>query len=265
VARPPAPPELRALLGLLAASVLVADVAGVVVLGHAGPGATVRVGGAVTSTTVRTGAPLGPGQSVVDGTITGLDADGATGPPLATPFVVTVPVRGRGQAIIYHARVGTSDDDIFWNAGVPLSVTGQGALVPGRDQVHVDPTGATWFLDGAERLLAPGSYHISATVGVGPGGLLTPMDGVDFTAGPDTVMVSQGAASTHRDPAVLQLVGPGTIAMTGALKVRTAAGLSPTTALTFGPGPFTVTITPGPGGLTVHALLSGHLAPAPPP
>ena len=246
-------------LAVAAAVVLAGDVAALAVVGRDRATTVPTRPAPGAATTSRPASALPPGEAVVDGTVTTLAADGATGAPLAAPFEITVPVRGRGGAVVYHAVVDGKPSTIVWNGGVPMGVTGTGALLPGRDRLVVDGGGATWSLDGAERVLAPGSYFVGAPVAVGSGGLASPFDSVSFEAGPDTVLVSQGGASVHRDPAPLHLRGPGALTIAGTFTVRTSAGTATATTLDFGPGPFVVDLTPGPGGLRLHAVLNGAL------
>lgn len=200
-----------------------------------------------------------PGQAVVDGTVTAAVATDATGPDLTAPFLVTVPVRGQGGATIYNVSVGGRPSTIVWNAGEPLGIIGSGALRPGRTRVSVDAGGSTWALDGAERLLLPGSYQAAAPVAVGQEGLAQPQDSASFTATARSVMVTSGGATVHRAPAALHLVGPGSVSLTGSLTVRTAAGVTSRRSVLLRSGAYTVDLAPGPSGLTVHAVLQGPL------
>ena len=246
-------------LAVTAAVVLAADMAALAVVGRDRATTVTTRSAPGAAPTTRPGSALPPGEAVVDGTVATFAADGATGPPLVAPFEITVPVRGRGGAVVYHAVVEGKPSTIVWNGGVPMAVTGTGALVPGRDRLVVDGGGATWLLDGAERALAPGSYLVGTPVAVGSGGLASPLDSVSFEARPDTVLVSQGGASVHRDPAPLHLRGPGTLTVAGTFTVRTRAGTATASTLDFGPGPFVADLTPGPGGLRLHAILDGAL------
>ena len=45
--------------------------------------------------------------------------------------------------------------------------------------------------------------------------------------------------------------------MAGRLRVRTEESTKAATSVTFGPGPFTVTLEPTPGGWTIDSILQG--------
>lgn len=213
-----------------------------------------------------TTTPLAPGQALVSGTVTSLSAGSATGPALATPMLITVPVRGRGSAYIYNAIVGNqSGETIYWYAGQPLSILGNGGLVPGRINVTVNGTGSTWYLDGAERRWGPGNYQVYTPVAVGRSGLANAEPSVDFSAGPDTVLVTTGGATLQRPPMALHLIGPGAVQAQGNLTVRTRKGTFTVRAITLAGGQYVLDLTPGPGGqLSLEATLQGALQTVPP-
>jgi len=215
---------------------------------------------------VPTTAPLAPGQALVSGTVTGLSAGSATGPALATPMLITVPVRGQGSAYIYNATVGNqSGETIYWYAGQPLSILGDGGLVPGRVNVTVNASGSTWYLDGAERRWESGPYHVATPVAVGTSGLAAAEPSADFTAGPDTVLVTSGGATLQRPPMALHLIGPGAVQAQGNLTVRTRGGTSTVRTITLTGGQYVLDLTPGPGGqLRLSATLQGRLTTVPP-
>jgi len=160
---------------------------------------------------------------------------------------------------IDHVMVNGRPASVVWNGGQPLPLSGTGGLDLGPDHVEVDRAGETWHLDLGTRLLVPGRYVAAAPVAVGAGGLAEPHDRVVFVAGATSAFVTNGDARIHLAPRPLHLTGPGRVRITGALTVRTAAGAHPANALTFGPGPFDLTLTPGPAGLMVHGLLQGSL------
>lgn len=256
---------------LATVSVLAAGVTGALVVGGgtpAAPGSDVSAGrsgptasSASSASTASTKAPaIPPGQAVVTGTVTSATAGDATGPPLSLPLEITVPVRGRGGATFYNVEVGGQPSAVVWNGGVPLGLLGHGAIVAGRVDVTVDASGSTWALDGAERIVAPGTYHAAAPVAVGQAGLARPQDSADFTAGSGSALVTTGGATVHRDPQALHLVGPGSLVLSGSLEVQTSSGTARARRVLLSHGSFDVDLVPGAGGISVRAtILQGRL------
>lgn len=250
------------------AVVLAAAVAGALVVGGrtgtpgapGSPGAaSPRAAGNRSPSPLTSGpaAAVPAGHAVVTGTVTSATAQDATGPPLAAPLEITVPVRGRGGATFYNVDVGGRPSAVVWNGGVPLGLIGHGAIEAGRVDVTVDASGSTWALDGAERILAPGTYHAAAPVAVGQAGLARPQDSADFTAGASSVVVTSGGATVHRDPQSLHLVGPGALVLNGTLQVRSSSGTATAHRVVLARGSFDFDLVPGPGGLSVRATLQG--------
>ena len=257
---------------LLVILLLTADGIGVVVVTtrHQDRAASVAAGATTPTTapprpvvTTTTTTPLAPGQTVVSGTVSSISAAGATGPPLATPLLITIPVRGQGSAYIYNADVGGHQGEtIYWYGGQPLSILGAGgALVPGRINVTVDSSGSTWYLDGAERKWAPAAYQVNTPVAVGSTGLANAEPSADFTAGPTTVLASRGGATIHRPATALHLTGPGAVQIQGRLRVRTRSGTTSASTLDLASGSdYVIDLTPGAGGLTIQATLQGRVS-----
>jgi hypothetical protein len=200
----------------------------------------------------------GAGQVFVTGQVERFTADDAQAPaPLGTPFTLSATERGVGNATIDNALVGGKRSTISWATGTPLPVTGAGGLDLGPVHVEVDGRGVTWGLDGGSRTFVPGTYHAGASVAVGSGGLGTPRDGVDFGADERTVLTSRGGVVCHLAPQRLELKGPGRITVSGRLQVQTPTGRRSAGTLSFGPGPFTVTLSPTGGGVTIDSVLQG--------
>ena len=197
-------------------------------------------------------------QSDVTGTITSAHIVNAVAPPLALPITVAIPQRGQGG--LHITGVGES---IAWDGGQPLPLTGTGSLDLGPAVVDIDPGGATWHLDGATRLLTPGRYTAGSSVAVGGSGLARPEDQATFTVPPGShgSMVTVGDARVHLTPRAMALTGPGNMTLTGTLTVRTAHGSRVVHQVTFGPGPFELSVTPGSSSATVNGLLQGSLSP----
>jgi hypothetical protein len=199
------------------------------------------------------------GQAEVSGEARTLSADGAVTDPLPLPLTLNAE-RGQGSATIENAIVNGARTAIVWTSGTPLPITaGDGATLDlGPAHVDLTPTGATWALDGAARSFSAGRYHAGAAVAVGRGGLATPRDGVDFTADAQTTLVTRGV-TVHLEPGPVALAGPGKVATTGTFTVTRNDGTRTATMLTFGPGPFRVTVTPEGDHLVLDATLNGPL------
>jgi hypothetical protein len=216
----------------------------------------VRVGRA-TTTSVPVDIVPAPGQTFVSGTVTSLSADNANGPALTPPFTITIPVRGAGSADLTGVSVGGKAVEIFWYGGQPLPVSGTGQLAVDGGAVTVDVSGITWTLDGAVRSLAPGHYRLGAPVAVGSGGLATPYQSIAFDAGAGATVQTTGKARVHLAPAAVHLTGPGSITLQGNLQAQTPSGTKPVRQVTFGPGSFSIDLTPVAGGDTITATLQG--------
>jgi len=202
----------------------------------------------------------GPGQEFVTGDVAHVLADDAqSSAPLATPFTLVAAERGTASATIQNALVDGTRSTISWPSGTPLPITGTGGLDLGPVHVDVDPTGITWALDGGARTFVPGDYQAGASVAVGTGGIATPRESVSFRADERTVLTAQGGVSVHVDPGMLELTGPGKISVSGTLKVQSPDLSRQAAAVTFGPGPFKITLTPGGStGVRIKAVLQGQ-------
>ncbi len=216
-----------------------------------------------TTTTIDLGPLPAPGQVFVKGTVDKLTAETAQGPAamVAAPFTLAALERGVGKATIENAVVDGKRTSIAWGGGTPLPITGAGGSIDlGGSKVEVDGTGAaTWTVDGAARALKPGTYRVGASVAVGPSGLATPRDSVSFSADARTIVTSTGGVVIKAAAARVELAGPGKITVTGQLQVRDQTSRTPAAAITFGPGPFTVTLNPAGGRVEVDAVLQGPL------
>ncbi len=222
-------------------------------------GGPARVSASETTTTVPSGPAPAPGQAFVNGTVETLTAEGAQGAALVAPFTLTAVERGAGKATIENALVDGRRTSIAWGGGTPLPITGNGGIDLGGTKVVVDPTGATYTVDGAPRALAPGTYRAGASVAVGVGGLATPRDSVSFTADARTLINAQGAVVVKVAPTRIELTGPGRVTARGQLQVRDPTSTKPAGGIQFGEGPYTVTVTPGPARLELDAVLQGPL------
>jgi len=194
---------------------------------------------------------LRPGQTEVTGTLTLLKADAAVpSEPLALPVAIT-----GGGATVANAVVGGKPSTIVWDGGRPLNITGAGTIDLAGAAVEVDGGGVRWFLDGAPRAFAPGTYRIATPVAVGTTGLARPRDNVEFTASATTAIATRGNARLQRPLAPMTLEGPGTVRLEGTLRVRTPddddAAAPRTVTLQ---GAYRITVTPTPTGLQVMAL-----------
>ncbi|MFN2609106.1 MAG: hypothetical protein ABR511_14635 [Acidimicrobiales bacterium] len=202
----------------------------------------------------------GPGQVFVTGDVAHFSADDAQiATPLASPFTLSATERGAGNATIENALVAGRRSTISWGTGTPLPIssTGPGGLDLGAAHVDVDAGGVTWGLDGVARGFLPGTYRAGAPVAVGSGGIAAPRDSVDFTADDKTVITTRGGVVVHLDPRPLVVSGPGKVAVSGRLRVETPAAAKAAATVTFGPGAFKVTLTPGGSGARMDSVLQG--------
>ncbi len=201
----------------------------------------------------------GPGQEFVTGDVAHfLAEDAQSSQPLASPFTLMAAERGAASATIENALIDGRRSTISWPSGTPLPITGTGGLDLGPVQVDVDPTGVTWALDGGARTFVPGSYVAGASVAVGTGGIATPRESVSFGADERTVLTSRGGVTVKVDPETLELTGPGKTSVSGSLRVQSPDTTRRAAAVTFGPGPFKITLTPeGSTGVRINAVLQG--------
>lgn len=201
----------------------------------------------------------GRGQEFVTGDVAHFLADDAqSAKPLATPFTLEAE-RGAASATIENALVDGKRSTISWPSGTPLPITGTGGLELGPVHLDVDPAGITWTLDGGARTFLPGDYQAGASVAVGTGGIATPRESVAFRADERTVLTSRGGVTVHVDPEGLDLTGPGKISVSGGLRVQNPDTTRQAGAVTFGPGPFKVTLSPGGNtGIRINAVLQGQ-------
>ena len=251
---------MRWLFGLLAAVLVTAGLTvGAVYMLDLGTEDEGDVVGGPGSTTVEIVLP--EGQTRVTGVVTSLSAAGAQVEPLATPLTVTTPQRGDGAGATFEgALVDGEKATIVWDAGRPLELGGVGALQVGPIAVLADAAGIVIGLDGPAHGLTPGVYDIATPVAVGTEGLGTPVGGVSFEATADTSVVFSGGSTLTLPAQPYTVRGPGSLTLTGTLKVETNKGVTDATSISLARGPFEVTITPDPavpGSYTVTAMLQG--------
>ena len=200
------------------------------------------------------------GQTIVTGTLQSFSADGAVTNPLPTPFTINAVERGaQRNATVEGALINGSRKTIYWYAGQPLPVSGDGgALDVSPTHVDADAHGVTWQLAGSAHAFKPGRYRFGSSVAVGSSGLPTAADsGVTFDADDHTGLTTTEGVLIHFDSPALKVEGPGTLKMTGNFMLRTASGTTTATTLTMAAGPFLVQLVPGAGAVTVTATLQG--------
>jgi hypothetical protein len=212
---------------------------------------------------------LAADQTQVSGRVTLLTANNAVGAPIPMPVTVTVAQRGTGGMKIVGVSVGGVASEIDWYAGQPLPFSGTGSFDLGPAAVVADAAGITWSLDDGQRLLTPGRYSANAPTAVGNGaggGLGQPRDTVTFvaSAGSGAGFVTNGDAQLHLTPQTLHLRGPGSVHLSGALRITTGTKAPRSvTTVTFGNGPFVITLTPmATGGYQITAVLQGPVTAA---
>lgn len=223
-------------------------------------------GDQATTTSTTEGFTIVPaaGQTLVRGRLTSVMGDGITPPPLRLPLSLDEQNRGETQATFRAVIVDGRRTNVYWNGGRPLPLSGTGGIdlfSSGGAHATLDPGGFTWALDGPVRELVPGTFTTGFTVGIGSGGLPTPHDEpITFTADARSSLVTRGGAITHQAPAALKITGPGSLVLTGAMVLRTAAGTRTAKTVTFGPGPFVLDLTPVAGGYQVSGTLQGPVS-----
>lgn len=211
-----------------------------------------------TSAPAPQGAQLPGNQAEVTGTISHVQAEGATLGTVPTPLTVTASERGSGNsATINGAQVNGEDAAIEWDAGTPFPLTASvGGIVLAGVLVHVDAGTVTVQLGGGTFPLLPGSYHLASPAAVSTNGLASPVTNVDFTAGPSTTVTFTGSETTTMG-LPLHLTGPGKVTLDGTFTVRTAQGSRPATHVELAGGPYDVKLAPGAGGPQVTAIVQG--------
>ena len=198
------------------------------------------------------------GQTLLTGTLQSLSADNAQADPIPTPFTINAVERGAVRnATVKQAIVNGKRETIYWYAGQPLPVSGNGALDLGPAHVDADAHGVTWSVPPAS-VFKPGHYRFGSSVAIGTAGLATPEDnGIDFNADSNTELTATDGVVIHFDSPTLKIDGPGTLQMKGNFTLRTRSGTTTATTLTMANGPFEVTLAPAAGGITVTATLQG--------
>ncbi len=218
-------------------------------------------------------APTGPAgevlatdQIVVSGMVTRVVGTQVEAPPLIVPLTMTVVQKGGGtKADFSGGAVAGKNATLSWDGGRPLPLRGQGSMdLNGPVDVEINPDGASWKLDGASRLLTPGSYTFGATVAVSPlnGGLGAPKENakLDIPAGAAASVLTDGDVRVATKAAPLRLRGPGGLVLEGTLEVRSRDSVRQAGKITFGPGAFELDLEPVPGGYRVDgALLQGPM------
>jgi hypothetical protein len=197
----------------------------------------------------------------ITGTVTKLSAERATTDPIAPPFTINVAARGVGGAEIDGARVNGKPAQINWNAGQPLPLRGAGkGLDLDVTMITVDTSGVIAALDGAARVFLPGTYTAASSVAVGSGGLATPVDSATFTVPDQATLSTRGNAILKTTMRPIRIEGrTGALTLAGRLTLSRATGDRSFSSVTFGPGPYEVTLTPARGGYTVAARLEGRV------
>lgn len=238
----PGAPGVRWLLGVVIAAVLAGGAATAVSeRSHRAP---------IVETVIHDTVVLPDGQAEVKGSLTGLVADDANGPPLSIPLDIE-----HGGATIEGAIVDGKRTTIVWDGGRPFHLRGSGSIDLGPTHVELGVGALFWPIDGI-RVLSPGSYRIETPVAVGSGGLARPADSVSFTADGDTTIDTSGNATVVRGLAPLHLEGPGSVKLDGTFTVTTRDGSGTRHHLEFGPGSFVVDVR---ADKSFTATFNGHL------
>lgn len=255
------PRSLTPIVGFFVALVLACDLAVVTV--HVLDDKTSLIAGKPRVThTETTDVQVVPaaGQAFLSGNIEVLAADNAQIEPLATPLTIRGE-RGVSRVTIDKALMGGKRVTINWDGGtpMPISSSGAGGLDFGTTHVEVTGDGIVYSLDGAPRTFVAGTYSIGTSVAVGTSGVATPRDGVSFTADAQTVLISKGNPTVRIDLKKLDLLGPGKLQARGKLKVQFPDRSVNAGTVTFGEGPYRVTVEPAGSSLTIDAILQGNV------
>ena len=215
------------------------------------------------STTVPSAVPAAD-QTFVTGTATRASIDGVTGLTLSTPLVITTPERGFGAgATIIGASMDGEASQLVWDAGRPFDLSGDaGGLVLGAVNLVVDGgQQVIAFPDDGTHSFAPASYHLATPVArSGGSGLAAPLQSANFIADGTTTISFRGGASATVPLAagqVLTFEASGHVVLEGTLQTRNAGGEAGASRVELPSGPYRITLTAVPGGLTVDAILQG--------
>jgi hypothetical protein len=202
---------------------------------------------------------LRPDQATVAGTATAAHVVGVPPGPLTLPLTITIPNRGQGELNIDGVLIGGHAGTVSWDGGQPLPLSGTGAIALGQATLDAGSGGLVWHLDGAPRVLQPGSYTAGSSVAIGTGGLGTPVDRASFAvpAGRTGSLVSAGDARVQQPARELSLTGPGSVTLVGNLSYHTATRTRSVHRVTLQSGPFELTLAPSPAGFLVTSLLQG--------
>ncbi len=196
-------------------------------------------------------------QTFVTGSLTSLSADNAAAPALQPPFIISLGTRGQTHADITGVLVAGKNSQIFWYGGQPLPVRGTGTLDLSGAPVAIAAGGITWVLDGPPRSLTAGHFVLGAPVAVGTTGLAEPHDNVAFDAGAKSTIQTVGNATVHLPPAPIHLAGPGKLTLAGDLGTRTANARRTVKSITFGPGSYSIDLTPSGAGYSINGTIQG--------
>ncbi len=207
---------------------------------------------------------LAADQSNVTGTLTKIVGTKVEAPPLVIPITLTVGRGGGGtKADFSGGTVAGKKSTVSWDGGRPLPLRGRGTIdFNGPVDVELNARGASWLLDGAARVLTPGSYAFGSTVAVSSvnATLGAPKDGarLEVTPGTPASVQTRGGVRVATPPAPLSLKGPGQLVLEGAFEVTTRDGVRQASKITFGPGAFELTVQPQDGGYRIErAFLQG--------
>ncbi len=198
----------------------------------------------------------------VTGSVASADLVGTLDGAVSLPIALTVPAGGGGNGVVITGVETAGGNTIVWDGGRPITLSGDGTLAvqPGTFQVSDD--GLRADMSGAAHVLSPGRYAVVGPVAVGDGrGLAAPSTQTTFTAGDDAVLSGTGQVEGRLPAGTYLLLGPGRVALDGALHVQTSNAATTTSALTMENGSYEITFTVADDGtVSVEALLDGDVA-----
>lgn len=202
---------------------------------------------------------LRPDQATVKGDVVTFVAEGANVAALPTPVTLVPVVRGDGRITIEGALVAGERVTVSWDGGVPLPITGTGSIELSPTRVRVEGGSVVWHIDGAARRLAPGRYRLGAPVAVAARGLAEPRNLVELVADERTVLVARGEVVARTEPPQADLLGPGSVDVTGTLEVGTGSTTARRGQARLSDGAYRVSLVRAGDRYLIDALLQGRV------
>lgn len=208
----------------------------------------------------------GPGQVLVEGTVTEVLIAGAVLQPreVATPLTISSE-RGFGNGgEATTVEVDGKPSTIVWDGGTPFVLSSGGSLLLDPVDLALVDGGLQAVLGRGNHAIAPGTYQLDTSVAVGSEGVATPRDSVTFEAVEGSLFEARGDASILFGPdEPRRFVGPGTVLLAGLLEITDPDGTRTEETLVAEVAAFDLTFTPdGSGGWTVEGIVDQPAEPS---